>query len=439
MRNLYRSVLNIVLLLALFSLNTYAAEYVKGSMTPSAVSRERIQFVPMDRVSVSLGIKDGVITGDILQITDETDKNLTTSIGSCALVKVDEDSSICEIVTSSKELGIGNTVFGRKLQYANEKLFAPVYSVLYDISNRYAPNRKITVYVHNVFDSQLNITGYSMRVKGEVENIFSQKARIALKDENILGREFQFYPGDAGENRSMVYEFMAKEKIDSFITAVYSQEGGITKLKFYVYDRYFGDYAYTFQVKYDNTPAEPSVEMKQVLIPYAPVAPPERVGCTISYSERTESVQKYGKAELVSYEAAGNMFKQNDLRTREFNIIAPTDVIITLDNERVKFPPSNHFVKYLEKGKHHLTASFRRGYFSNSKEALVYASSSTVKKEMSLIVNKGGNFYVMVNLDPAFDSENISFHVYKETLKVRSPIKPVEEIRTDKTVETFLD
>jgi hypothetical protein len=426
----------ILLLCASFTSICRAADYITGEIIASRILQERIYFVPKDRAFTSLGMKDGLIKGDILQISVSGDSELINPVGRCALVRVDPDSSVCEIISVKNEISKGNQVHANRLNYTEERFYPIIYTLLYEAVEPYPPQKQISVYIHDIFDKKLNTTMFSMKAKREVENIFAQKSRILLKGDS-LSKGLQFYPFDSPENQKTIDDFMKREDIDVFITGLYSVEDGQTNITFYKYDRYLGRQVLPFQVW---TEAEMDAkETGEIIATYKAPEKQELVTCNISYNEFSDPVVKYGKTELVRYEAGGDMFKENDLRMREFNIVAPSEIAISVDNQRVRFDEKNESTIRLGKGSHKISATFRRGYFFNTKGSLVYASRKLVKKEIILVVKNAGSVNVSIDLNPSFSRENIKFSVYTERTDVRPQIKAIKSIKTDNVLETFID
>lgn len=415
-----------------------SAEYTKGIMTSSVSSHERLHFTPLDKVLVNLGMNEGMIKGDLLQITDERDTGLSSTVGSCAMVLVDRYSGLCEIVNVSKEIGKGNVVYAPKIRQIDSKLYPPVYALLYHLTNRYEPHRKITVYVHNIFDNSGNVTRYSQRIKSETEQIMSQKPRIRVRTEGALSKPFTFYPQDFDNSRSRLKAFMDQEKVDVFVTGNYSIENGLAGIRFYVYDRAFGAEMVSIDTRADSQ--EDMADAGAIVTAFKPVEVQEPVTCVISYNERTESISKYGKREVIAFEADGNAFHENELKARDFNIIAPTDVVILIDNERVNETERGGIVTRMDKGTHTITVEFRRGYYQNTSDALAYISHKVIRKDVSLTLKKDGDVYVTLDLNPAYDAlEPIGVKVFKDVSRVRSQIKAIGTVRSDRTVEAFVD
>jgi hypothetical protein len=426
----------ISLICASLSANSWAAEYITGKIMPSPVLQDRIFFVPGDRASTSLGMKDGLIKGDILQISRDVDYNLINPAGRCALVRVDPDSSICEIISIRNEISQDYQVYANRLYSTEERFYPIIYPLLYSVVEPYQPQKKVSVYVYDIFDKRLNKTMFSMRIKREIENVFAQKSKILLKGD-LTSKEFHFYPIDSPDYQRMIDDFMKRENIDVFITALYSLEGGQINITFYKYDRYFGKEVLPFQVMAEA--GRDVAEIDKVIAEYKAPEKQELVACNISFNEISDPVIKYGKAEIVKYEAEGDVFRENDLRVREFNVIAPSDISISLDNERLRFGGKGESTVYMVKGIHKLTATFKRGYFFNTKGSLVYTSRNLVRKDMILVVKNAGNINVSIDLNPSFTGENIKFNVYRERIDSRPQIKMIKSIKTDNVIETFID
>jgi hypothetical protein len=426
----------IFLICAPLSASSRAAEYIKGKIMPSSVLQDRIYFVPEDKAMTNLGMKDGLIKGDILQISRDSDHDLINPMGRCALVRVDPDSSICEIISIRNEISQDYQVNANKLYYTDERFYPIIYQLLYGVVEPYQPQKMVSVYIHDIFDKKLNKTMFSMRVKREVENIFTQKSKILLKG-SLVSKEFHFYPIDSAENQRMIDDFMKRENIDVFITALYSLDDGKMNITFYKYDRHFGKEVLPFQVKAEA--GRDAEETERVIAGYKAPEKQELVVCNISFNEFSDPVIKYGKAEIVKHEAAGDVFRENDLRVREFNVIAPSDISISLDNERLRLGGKGESTVYMAKGTHKLTATFKRGYFFNTKGSLVYTSRNLIRKDMILVVKNAGNVNVSIDLNPSFTGENIKFNVYRERIDSRPQIKTIKSIKTDNIIETFID
>ena len=429
-----RQTIIILIIMAFFCLPSYAcaAEYATGKILSSALIDEKIYFTPGDKLYTNLGTKDGIIKGDILNITTLKDVKFLNPAGRCALIWVGSDSSLCLLINSIDEIGKKNVAYIDKMFFQDERLSLPLYTLLFKTAELYEPYKKINVHIGNIYDSKLNITKYSMRLKREIEKAYSQKKKfIAKADKNPT-----FYPLYDKDNTTLIMNYMSVENIDVFVTGFYTLENDTMNVTLYKYDKYNQWELIPFLIKVGR---DESVEANEVISAYKPAEENEFVSCTISYKELTESLSKYSKSDIVRHESGGNIFKENDLKTKEFNIIAPSEVVILVDGEKATFNEKNEFSTLLKKGSHKITASFTRGYFFNSRGALVDFSQNTIKKEMIILVKKYGDLHVEITLNPSFDRENINFNVYKEMVNIRPQIKGVSTIKKDTSIETFVE
>lgn len=432
-----RQTIIVLLIMVFLCLPSYicAAEYAKGQIASAALIDEKIYFTTGDKLYANLGMKDGVIKGDILNITTLKDVDFLNPTGRCALIRVDSDLSVCRLIKAINEIERGNAVYIDKLFFQDERLSLPLYTLLYKTAEPYEPYKKINVYIGNIFDSKLNTTKYSTRLKKEIEKTYYQKKKFIVREDFPL-KNFMLYPLNDKDSTTLIKNFMSQENIDVFITGVYTLENDTMNVTLYKYDKYYDLEMLPFLIKVSKGE---SGEANEIISTYKPVEKNEFIPCTISYKELTESLLNYSKADIVKYESGGDMFKENDFKAREFNIIAPSEVVVLVDNERVRFDEMNEFSTLLNKGPHKITASFKRGYYFNSRGALVYSSQKTIKKEMLLLVKKDGDLYVEITLSPSLYKESINFKTYKEMVNIRPQIKGVSSIKKGASIETFID
>ncbi|MCX8021405.1 MAG: hypothetical protein N2745_01360 [Syntrophorhabdaceae bacterium] len=422
----------------LFILNPlYAKEFIRGTILPSGLLQDRINFTPGDRAFISFNTKDGVIKGDIVTIASKEDRGLEYPLGRCAVVKVGAESSICEVIDSRKEITYGDALYIPKLAYREENLFPVIYSLLYNIAESVPPHKKQTVYIHDIFDKTLNITRYSLKTKKEMEEVFSQKQNKILLREGLLSRDVRFFPIDSFENLIFLKNFMERERIDVFITGLYSHEKDVIYLTFHKYDNRLSKEVLTFQIKPKDL--REWEDTKEIILPYKKAERLEPIKCRVSLIEKTDSIIKYSKEEIIRFETQGNMFRETELKTKEFNIIAPAEVLVTLNGEPLSFDKTGLFVTNLNRGSHKLSVSFKRGYYFNTKGALIFVSDKPVEKDMVLLVRKDGDIHIKIELTPEFDKNPIDVTVWKEHTEMGSQILPVKETKTEKMIETYID
>lgn len=418
-------------------IDCYCKEYVKGEIVAPVLMQERLDLTAGDKAIVNLGTKDGLIKGDILQITKKQDVQMLRPIGQCAVIQVDYDSSVCEITKSSVEIEKGNAVSIARLMYSEEKFYQPIYSLLFRISEFNEPYKKVKVYIHDIFDEKGNITRYSERVKGEMERIFSQKNRISLKGK-LKTKDFQFYPDSFKDDDKNLIDFMKDEDLDILVTGFYTLENEKAGIAFYRFDRYGKMSILPFQATLEKD--KELREAIEVVRPYRPTEKRDYFTCNITYREMSQAIPKEMKREMIRGETEGDALKEYDLKTREFNAIGPVNVRVFFDSERISFGKNNEASIRLLRGQHKIAASFQKGYFNNSKALMVYVSPNEIRKEALLEVRKEDELTVEISLDPTFGKEDIRFEVYKKMENKRFILKPItKRDETENRVEVFRD
>jgi len=145
------------------------------------------------------------------------------------------------------------------------------------------------------------------------------------------------------------------------------------------------------------------------------------------------------KRSIINHEAGRDVYKAIDLNKTNFNIISPVDFVFKLDNQSINFTGKTETPVLLTKGTHNLFASFRRGYFFNSKEPKLYVSDKHVDKEAILSIEKDASIYIEVMLNPSFEGDNIEFKIYDVTEKKSQLLKTIIKTEAAKSIEFFKD
>ena len=416
------------LLIILPSKNSYCDEYIKGEIV-SSVSKNQLSLLVGDKAVVSLGMKDGVIKGDLLKITDNTDVGLINPIGQCAVLRVNNDNSICEIIKLQTEIDAGSPVFIEKLKYTEEKYSPIIYDLLSKTVNPYEPHKRVKVFIYNIFDEKNDVTKFSMKLKKEIESIFSQKSKIILKGA-LETKDFLFYPSVYKEYKGMLDELMKIENIDVFITGTYVLENDKVKISLYKFDKHFGDIRTTLQIPLEK-------ELTEVILPYKEIVKKEYITCRIILRKLTYRIPQDIKKDIINYEAGGDLFIENDLKYKEFNIINPEDISVEINNETINLDEKKQTVIRLNKGMNIISASFKRGYYYNTKGSLIHTSDKEISKRA--IVKGTGDLNIELNFNPDPDRGEIEIKVYKVMENLRHPIIGIKSIKSDEVIETFLD
>ena len=408
-----------------------------GQITSGIILQERIHLTLGDKAITSLGMKDGVIKGDIFRITTSADLSLEKPIGECAVVRVDRDSSVCEIINANMEVERETRVSIAQIDTAAPKLFPAAYGLLFQSVDAYEPYERVSVYIHDIFDEQNNVTQLSDTIRQEIENVFAQKKRIQIIRDKSSRTEFHFYPSLDREQYETRHELMGTLGVDVFVAGSYTFDSEGVNLSLYKFDRRSGDETLTFKIPL--TPGE-MVQAKEATRLYVPAEKREYVTCTVAYHDFQYAPQKDEAREIIEREAHGDAFKAHDLRKTNFNLISPVDIVVRIDDKTVNFSGGKKVVPFLlTKGTHRVFASFKRGYFFNTQEPRLYVSDKPIDKEAFLSIEKDGTFLIEVAFHPSFDSENISFKVYSVNEKKSQILKTIVRTETSKSIEFFKD
>ncbi|OPY75958.1 MAG: hypothetical protein A4E65_03359 [Syntrophorhabdus sp. PtaU1.Bin153] len=414
-----------------------AAALATGEITSAIILQERLHLSIGDKAVTNLGMKSGLVKGDILSITTRLDATLEKPIGECAVTRVDPNSSVCEILSANMEVERGCKVSVPTVSYSIANFFPMAYKLLFTSVDPYKPHEKVTVFIHNVFDDQNNTTKLSQRIRQELIDIFGQKKKVVLK-ESPSGKEVQFYPViDDGESQ-LISEIMQTLDVDVFLTGSYTFGQDRINFTFNKYDRTHGNQKLTFQMPLAAGAPE-FAEAREITIPYSPVPKKEYVSCTLSYRFLQHVPQREEQREIIAREAGKDVFKAFELRRTAFNIISPVNPVITIDDQEIGFDGKQQVPIILTKGTHKMVVSFRRGYFFNTKDSLLYASDKAIEKEALIHIQGDGTYEIEVLLNPSFDSENIKLGVYNVNERKRQVLKSIVRTQETKTVEFFKD
>jgi hypothetical protein len=358
---------------------------------------------------------------------------LSGEIGRCAVVETSDLSSICEIINVRREIEPGDLVKAKKLSYPNKTMYPLLFGVLEKVVEPYEPNKQITVYVHDVYDEKENVTPFSERIKAEMKNLFSQKARIRVV--NDVDGVYSFYPSEYKTWLPQIKTYLKRDKVDVLLSGRYQVSGSTVEVSVYVIDKNWGDIRVLLPV-----PAGSYIEdLSKVTIPYTPIARRSDVSCTFQYRPARYMPLKDEKKDIVLREADNNPFVEYNFGKLDFNIISPVDVKLTIDNDLVDLvEKGEHRMSLSGGGIHRLSVSFRKGYYYN--EALMYTSQNEVKKDAYLTVDKeDGAVEVIVAVNAAPGKEGVDLMVHKKTTRLRQVLKPILKMESEILTETFKD
>lgn len=426
-----------LLTLFLFPYHAFStAQLATGDITSAIILQERIHLSVGDKAITNLGAKDGVLKGDIFLITSRNDFLKEKPIGQCAVTSVDAKSSICEIITANMEIPRGSNVSIPTMYYSMEKLYPAAYKILSKSVDPFPPYEKVKISVYDIFDYNNNITKFSDRLKQEMKDIFAQKKRIQLVEPKTVKKDFFIYPEDIRNSYGLRTEVMDTLGVDVFLVGSYALNNDIATVTFYKFDKNFNDEKITFQMPL--SPVE-LASAQEIISPYKPLPKKEYIPCTVAIKELQYLPQKEEKRDIIGHEAGTDVFKANDLRRTNFNIISPVDILFKMDDQKVGFSGKYEAPVILTKGTHKLSASFKRGYFFNTRDPKLYVSEKTLEKEAILSIEKDASLYIEISLNPSFEGENIEFKIYDVTEKKSQLLKTIIKAEASKAIEFFKD
>lgn len=408
-----------------------------GQITSAIILQERIHLTLGDKAVTTLGAKDGVIRGDILTITGSADVNLEKHIGKCAVLSVDRQSSVCEIIAANMEIKRGSKVSIAEATTAAPQFFPAAYSLLSKSVEAYEPNEIVSVYIHDIFDEQNNVTQLSNQIRQQIENLFANKKRIRIVGAKSSDKTFHFYPNLDREQYEIRHELMETLPVDVLVSGAYTvTDANNLHLSLYKFDSRNGDARLDFNMLLTPDHAD---NARLVTKPYQPVGKREYVTCTVVYEEIQYAPQRDELKEIIAREAGSDAFKVNDLKKTNFNLISPVDIVIKIDDKTVNLAEKKTTPFLLTKGRHRLYAGFRRGYFFNTREPRLHVSDRLIEKEALLNIGRDGTFVIEAIFRPSFDMTNIDFKVYSVREKKTEIRKSILTTEASKSIELFQD
>lgn len=410
----------------------FGQKYIKGGIIGGLSLQERINLVPGDKTLVSLGAKQGVIKGDILRIATPEDVSFIDPVGRCAVLRAGEDSSICEIIKGKKEIGRDYVVFAAPLQYDNPALYPYIYKLLFNVVDPYEPSKSVKVCIGGIYNSSNEITRFSEEMGREMKNLFTQKKRVTLRDDDVK-RNFVFYPDSSEQDRDSLKELMQITGIDVFVATRYGIADGLVRGVFSLYDRKFGDKQIGFEAPLVGRDI---AALSEVIRPFEPVVRRVKTSCTVSYRALNHRVVRDSRHEAIDGESNGNELTRLALEKSGFNIVGATSLKLTTGETTTNFDSAGPKEISLLEGMNRLVASFRRGYYRN--ESLVLTSDKEEKTEIMVFIKNAGKLYIDVTADPAMGGKPV-FTVYRKTDKERLLLRPIKLESGETGINVFKD
>lgn len=407
--------------------------YLRGEIVSSFA--DRIDLSRGDKVVINLGQAQGVSKGDVAKISrsDAVDP-LTNSVGQCAVIETEEAAAVCEIFQSRVEMHRGDSVFVKAINpYADTALYPLALKSLFSAVNAYEPYKKLSVYVYNIFDETYQVTALSDRMRREISEVMRQKSRITLADRSTTMEAF--YPTEDMQWVGDVRRYMKKANVDVLITGVYRVVNGQVAVLIYKVDLREDDRKISFSVPLQGIYSQLAAEVR---LPYQKIEKKEQIFSYFLLKPVAYTPAKEEKPALIKFEADGNPFTEYSMKRDDFNIIAPVDVVVKVDDEVFTLSSGKpQQLVTLTKGTHRVITSFRRGYYFN--ENLLYISKNLLSRETVLDVTKSTNLLVDIQANPLPDKQPITIQVFDRVGKERPLLRPIRRMEADTMVETFKD
>jgi hypothetical protein len=388
-----------------------------------------------DKTFTNLGSKMGVIKGDILTIYARTDTTLSDPVGKCAVVQIYDTRSICQVIEMTREIG-KDTATIAKLAFDDAQLYPGIFTLLSKIVEPYPPEKKVKVYVYQIFDEKHNITEFSQKIRKDIVKVFSQKKRMEPASRLISPALSAYLPGEYDEYNKTIEDYLRKDNIDAIVSGTYKMVGDKIHISYYKIDKAYEDIVVDSVV-----PAQPYTAMTaKVLVPYTDKKKEQIVKCNIVFKPVNYRAQSRDERNtILADETRGNPVLEYTLKRSEFNIMVPVNFTVTVDGNRIKFDKFQEFSVPLATGEHTITASFSKGLYMNDTPLMTLPDSNAVKKTAILNIDLPEDITLEIVANPLPRRENIVFNVYRTSTRTSTIVKPVLNRETRTPIEVFKD
>jgi len=389
-----------------------------------------------DKAVTNLGKKSGVIKGDILTIYVPNDTRMIDPIGRCAVIEAYDTTSICEIIRMKKEIGSDMVVIDR-LKFNDPNFFPAVLELMSKVVEPYPPEKEVTVYIHNIYDENHNITKFSSMVHSELLRVFSQKKRIKLAGKEIAPELMAYYPGEYNEHTAVIEDYLRKDRIDAIISGIYRIKGDIIEISFYKIDKNWEDIAVDTAVA-----AAPYAELIGIVtVPFKQIRKEQAVNCQVIYRPVFhKTISRDERNDIIDLETKDNPILEYTLRRAEFNIIGPHDFVLQIDRNEIRFDKHGEYMLPLTTGRHEISASFTKALYDNDTFMMTLAEpANVVTKNAVLVIDNPEDIVIEIEANPHPRRENIVFKIYRKVTRKTSVVRPVLQKETLKPIETYKD
>jgi len=408
-------------------------DLVAGMITGSLEGK--FKMLIGDKAFTNLGAKMGVIKGDILTIYDKRDVMQSEPVGRCAVVQIYDAGSICQVIEMLREIG-KDVVTLKRLAYDDALFYPGVFTLLSKIVEPYPPEKKVKVYVYQVFDEKNNITELSQKIRKEIIKVFSQKKRMEPASRLISPALSAYFPGEYDEYNKTIEGYLQKDNIDVIVSGSYKMVGDKIQVSYYKIDKSYEDIVVDSVV-----PAQPYTAMAaKVVVPYQAKKKEQIVKCDIVFKPVQYRAQSRDERNtILTDETRGNPVLEYTVKRSEFNIMVPVNFTVTVDGNRIKFDKFQEFSVPLTTGEHTITASYSKGLYMNDTFLMTLPDSNAVKKTAIINIDHPEDITVEIVANPLPKRENIVFNVYRKSTRTSTVVKPVLNRETRTPIEVFKD
>ncbi|MCX5815626.1 MAG: hypothetical protein NTX75_05200 [Proteobacteria bacterium] len=426
----------------IFATESFSKEMVKGAII--ATPQNVISVGTGEKVIINLGKNDGVIVGDILKVFESDDDFLIGEIGRCAVTKIEDSTSVCEVIKLSAEAGKGDYVEINKLEYTDPRIYPLVFTLLNEIVTPYEPQKDIRVYVHNIYDEKYNITGLSEKIRSEIINIFSQKNRIIVNPYDLSG--YITYPDkyfyiDTGRSRKetigIVKEVMKRTDTNVVIMGIYNTNGANINVTLYIVDKNRLDK----EMNLTLNAKEYSNIMNDIVVPYKPIKEKEYVTYNITYIKKDYFPSRDEKRDIIKSESGKDLnfrYKVSE-KKMDFNRIGVGNFTLKINGEPISVVPGKVYSIKFEKGMKRIWLSFQTSFFMNE-EHLYSSQAKPIEKEIILDLTREDNLNIELTLDPTYGKEKADIRVFRKISDDPFIAKPIfTEVDKRPAVDVYKD
>ncbi len=407
----------------------FALDPVIGVMAP--LSNERVTITRGEKAVMNVGEKDGIVKGDVGSVRTDKGGAPSSAIAQCAVTASNYQSSVCEVVNDRKEIDPGAFIFFDPVAVTDATLYPITIATLSHVVAPYEPYKRLRVCLYGIFDENNVQTGLSGLIVGELSRVFAQKKRIHLVDKSAL-KGLIFYPDSDAKLIEFAQKNMKTADIDALVTGTYKVMGKRIDLTVLAIGKEGGVRVALFSLPMEERYALP------LSVVVANAAEPTRIEvstCLLTIKTMPFEPPKHEVGQLIQEESGGNPLTEMVLKQTSFNLVAPVEIKVKVDDEAVAVSDKEEQRLFLPNGVHRVLVSFRRGYFFN--ESLLYTSQQEVTREALLDLGRPDNLVMDIRINPSFRADAIGLDVGERVDSRREVIKPIKSVQSEKTIDVF--